>query len=239
MGQALDDMESVGASVQGDVRLMVSNFGLEPAPVTLRHVGRIARDQVEWPLQPVEQVGAVEIDAIEHAVARRVPTGDLERGARNVGRDDLRRRPFGRQRHRHAAASGAEIGGDDRAVAGGKQLQRHLDDQLGFVTRNQYRRRDFERQSPEFLAPEDIGERLAAKTPFDERLVVRRKVGRFRLMAARDEAFGGPSEHELCEQPRVELGSLRGQPGIAKSRPRVRHVLMNAFHRVRKPPSRL
>ena len=96
--------------------------------------------------------------------------------ARDIGRDDSGRGPLDRERDREAAAARAKVGGRQAAVRIGNNSERDLDDQLRFLARDQHGGGNLERQPPEFLLSDDVGERLAADAPLDERFVFAREI---------------------------------------------------------------
>ena len=167
------------------------------------------------PCEAVEQIGAAEVDAPGNAEAPRVLPRDVER---HVAKCRSRQSappaarwqsppPRSRCRCRDRRPS-------DDPVDLRKQLERDLDDQLGLGSRDQHRRRDFERQPPELLLADDVGERFPAEAALDERLIPGGEIRRFAVVRGRDEPLGAPAERELREQPGVELGAFRRKAGI-------------------------
>ena len=100
-----------------------------------------------------------------------------------------------------------------------EQLERRFDDQLGFGSRDQHRRRHLERQTPEFLLSERC--RRAARGRRVARRALRTARQTWRLgFVRRDEiARGVPAERELGEQARVELGLDGADAGLSQRLP--------------------
>jgi hypothetical protein len=101
------------------------------------------------------------------------------------------------------------------------------------VSGDQHGRRHAERQAPEFLLSDDVGERLAADPPLDERLIPAGEIGRLGLASGCDESLGRPAKNELGEQARVELGAPGGKARVAEPAARIGDVLMDGVRRQR------
>src|SRR5262249_10346840 len=96
------------------------------------------------------------------------------------------------------------------------ELERRFDDQLGLRTRNHHRWRYLEVESPELLATHDVCERLAGEAAGDERLITRNEACGHGLVRGNEKMLARPSEGVLRQQPRVELGELFRQAGVAQ-----------------------
>jgi hypothetical protein len=138
-------------------------------------------------------------------VPDRVPPRDLERVSRDVRGDDGGRRALVRDRDRHAAAAGADIGHRQRRGPVAIELQHRFDNQLGRRARDQHLRRHLQLEAPELPHADDVGERLSGGASRDERLVPRREVVRLARVRVREETLGGPAEHMLREESCVEI----------------------------------
>jgi hypothetical protein len=84
-----------------------------------------------------------------------------------VDAEHLPLRAFARQRQRDRAAAGAQI--EHARGRRGEPLQRELDQQLGFWTWHQRAAVQGQLERPEFLPPDEIGQRLAVAPPRDQR----------------------------------------------------------------------
>jgi hypothetical protein len=80
-------------------------FGRQLAHGSCRHIRRVGEDQVEAPLQSIEEIGPHQANA----AARRVLAGDRQRGCRNIGGRYTRVRKCLRRENREATRSGAEV----------------------------------------------------------------------------------------------------------------------------------
>lgn len=204
--QTPNDGEAIVLREDGDGGLMVAHLGLEADAVALGYIWRVRDDQVEEPVDVAKQVRDDESDPTRDPETRSIPSGDLQRFGGHVGGHEGGARPFVRQRHRQTSAAGADVGDRERRVTIGKQFESGFHDQLRLGAGNEDRRRDFERQIPELLAPGDIGDRLAACPAGDELIVLARETGRRRIAGGREELRGVPAEQPLRQQPRVEAG---------------------------------
>src|SRR5262249_52949039 len=133
------------------------------------NIWRIRHDQVERAGDSVEKVCFRERHAIEDAAPRGVAPGDAERVRRDICGDHTDLRPLVGQRHREAAAAGADVGDPPRTLRaeGGK---RAFHEELRLWTGNEDGWRHLEGQPPEFLVSDDVRERLAGGAPGEERL---------------------------------------------------------------------
>ncbi len=167
--------------------------------LALAHVGQVRDHQVEA-AGGNRPVG--ELHPITEAEALAVGLRDGQRVERGVGGRDPSRRQLVGDRESDRARPGADVEHRPRAP-----LERHLDQQLGFRAGDQHAAVDRELQPPEALAPEDVGDGLAAGAAshhlpertggagVDPSLRLGREPGTVQA--------GGCAEHQLRIQPRA------------------------------------
>ena len=223
-----DERQPVNAAKQRERRLVIAHLGLQRRPRAIDHVRRVGDNRVEHPGDAVEQVAVREGDAAAHAVASGVAPRDLQRGTRDVAPPDRGGRPLVGDRHRDAAAAGADVGDRQRHRSIRKQLLHRLDDQLGRGTGDQHVGRDLELEPPELADADDVGQRLAGDAPGDQRFVSRREAVRHRLARVGQKALGGPAEHVLRQQAGVEIRLGGRDAGVAQPLPRGRDLGVDA-----------
>jgi hypothetical protein len=78
-------VEAVRASKQRDARLVIANFRLEPSPILVGNVWRVAGDEIERTRKASQQVRAAKLDSVGHAVSGRISSRHVEGGRRDVG----------------------------------------------------------------------------------------------------------------------------------------------------------
>ena len=167
--ESSNHVEAVVAGEERGCGLVVDHLRLQRRSIAFGDVGRVGNDQIERTIESVEQIGAAEPDAVGHPVPRGVAARDLERQLRRIGGDDRDGGSLVRDRHRHAAAAGADVGDVRRRVA--RNLgERQFDEQLRLRTGDQHRGRHLEPESPEFFVPDDVRERFVRHAAIDERL---------------------------------------------------------------------
>ncbi len=225
-----DEIEAAVAAEQGHSRLVVAHLGLQRPAIALADVGRVGDDQVEV-VEGVEHVGVDEADAVRHAVPPGVPPGDDERGFGNVGRHDRRLHELARQRDGQASAAGSRIGDRQRAAAiAAEAVERGLDNQLGFRTRNQDRRRHLERQIPELLPAGDVGGRFTGGAAGDQGVVALGELRGFGLVRRGEIARGVPAEDVFREPPGAQLRLGGSDAGITEYLARCGHAVLDRYH---------
>jgi hypothetical protein len=145
------------------------------------------------------------LDAFGDAMRLRVPACDVQRIHGDVRCNNLSVGALAGQCDSDAAAARARVDDRDAVVSSGKKRKCFFDDQLGLRPRNQDSRRDRERQTPELAVPDDIGERLAGRSPGHELAVSILEAIRRGRGARDDDALGCPVENELRQQPCVQI----------------------------------
>jgi hypothetical protein len=98
----------------------------------------------------------------------------------------------------------------------GMEIERGLDDQLGFDSRDQDFGRHFQRQAPELARADDVGERFACGAPGDQRVESSGEFGRLGVPSVGDQPGRVPSERMLREQPCAEFGFGGREAGFAQ-----------------------
>ena len=164
----------------------------------------------------------------------RVFPGDGERRERDVGGDDATVRQLARERHRDAAASGADVGKPqlvgrvDPGAAGprGEQTQRLLHDQLGLGARDEDGRRDTKLEPPELLRADDVGGRLVARAPRQPVVQPRFQLRRDALGLGGDDPRPVPVQDGADEQVDVDGRFGRRHAGRDEARPACGHDLV-------------
>ena len=158
-----------------------------------------------------------EADAVRHGVPPGVPPGDDERGVGNVRRNDRRLLKLPRQRDGQAPAAGSRIGDRQRPAAiAAEAVECGLDNQLGFRTRNQDRRRHLERQIPELLPAGNVGGRFTGGAAGDQGVVAFGELRGFGLVRRREIARGVPAEDVFGESSGAQLRLGGSDAGIAE-----------------------
>ena len=136
------------------------------ARIALRHVRRVADDDVEAPAcERVPPVGFHALDVGE-AEARRIVARDGERRARHVGGRHMRARPFVGDRERDGARSRRKI--EDARAGIARDDAVRAPPASPSRARHEHRARNVQRQSPEFLGAGEVGDRLAFTAPLRE-----------------------------------------------------------------------
>ena len=201
----------------------MAHVGGEPWFVAVLHVRRVGGNQVERVVDAVEIRRFDEVDAVVHPVALGVAGGDGQRVARDVGGRDPGRRHFVRQADGDVAAAGADVGDlgrVEREREAVQNLERFLDDELGFGPRDEHGGRHREIEAPELPDADDVGGRLAgdaARDPFREpRLERGGSVG----ASFGEQPYAIPPENRAREQRHVDGGFGRRDAGRHELRAR-------------------
>ena len=184
-----------------DPRLPVANLGLETLDLGLRDVRRIRDDEVERAGEPGDEVGLDERD--RETEPFRVLPGERERVPRDVGGGDDRTGMLIGDREGDRTRSRADVD-HRRGVDSSDRGQRPLDERLGLRPRHERASVGPEHEAPEAPLAQDVGERLAAAAPLDERSR-RCSLGLVqRLVEARVELEAGQAERVGKDQLGVE-----------------------------------
>lgn len=130
-------IEAVASTVERLPWFETRDFRLQRGFDLRRHVRGIGDDQIEGPGDAVEEVRQRERDSVVHPVSVRVAASDQQCCGRDVGGHDVRAGYFQRERHREAAASGADVHHRCRP-ARLRGFECLFDDQLAFGTGNQH-----------------------------------------------------------------------------------------------------
>jgi hypothetical protein len=215
---AFEVQQPVVPSEQRHLRFM-AHGGADAGAVQLADVWRIGGDDVEVAFDAAEVGSSEELHAIGHAVPFGILLGDVQCLGGDIRGDDLDVRGIVRDRHADAAAAGADVGDAHcrRGACGADDLEHRFDDQLGFVSRDQHRRRDDEVQSPELAMADDVGRRFmpgAALDPGGER---RLESLRHRCFGFDDHAGTIPAEDRPRKEIDVERRLLVGHTRVAQA----------------------
>src|SRR5579872_4967135 len=155
---------------------MKANLGLEDVEIHLGDIRRIRDDEVEARVAIGKEIGVDEIDAIFASMANRIAARNFKRFFRYVGRDNSHLRRIHRDRNRDSARTGADVEGE-WMLAGREKLQRGVHENFRLRTRDKNGGRHLEIEGEEFLAPDDVGNRLARGTSLDHSAKFFRRIG--------------------------------------------------------------
>jgi len=164
--------------------------------------------------QLIEEIRRNKVDGVRDGVFFRVAFGDGERGGRDIQGDELGLRQFLGEGDGDAAGAGAHVGnGEAGAVvfigaagaefAEGETIEGDFDEMLGFRTRDQDVRSDFEGETPEFLFAGEMLDGDAGDAAVEKSLIgiclvggefgfgMRIEKGAFALRGVKEKQFGG------------------------------------------------
>ncbi len=138
-------------------------------------------------------------------MARSIARGHGQRARAGIGGQHLRLGPFAGQRQGDRAGASAEVGQLQRLVWR-QPLQRQLDQQLGFRTRDQRGRVDLQVQRPETAAAGQVGHRLTGHAAGQQRFEGGQVGGGQRIGGMREQ----PAARALQHMQQQQFGLVAG-----------------------------
>jgi hypothetical protein len=140
-------------------------------------------------------------------MAARILLTNLQRRARDIGRDQSRTGSQASDRHGNAAGSGADID-NSRLLRWSNASKYFSNEQFGFGPRNEHGRCDGKLNPAKLLRPEDVLERFARSAPRDESLHPGEFVPGERSFAVDDLRKTRKTEHKLDQPDSFLLAGL-------------------------------
>ncbi len=157
---------------------------------------------------------------LAQAVFARVGLGDLERGGAGVGGDHLRQRALAGDGQGDGAAAGAQVR-DPRRCVGRQAVQGQFDQAFGLGARDQRGGADPQVQRPEAAPAGDVGDRLAGRTPRQQRGVGVVHGGSARVGAMREQPGAVAAQGVQQQKLGLEARRVAAQPCGAVPQQRV------------------
>ena len=169
-------LEPVATIDERVTRFMEANLGLERFQIGLGNIWGVRDDQIEAGRAVGKEIGVDELDAILASMANRVAMRNFKRFFRYVDGFDSRFGRIHRDCNRDSSRTGTDVE-DARLAARRKKLERGLDQRFSLGPRNENRRRHLEIEREEFLAFNDVGDRLACGAPSDHSAKILSSIG--------------------------------------------------------------
>ena len=158
---------SVHAAIDGQTRLMKSDFRIKTGQVVSRHVGRIGDDKIECRIEGASPVSTHDPGTVANTVAEHVagrhgtcPLTDVNANSRAPG-------PGHQERDDETSRSGAKIK-DARRRAPAKAVKTAFDERFTVRTRDKGVHRDLEIEAPELAYSGDLRKGLTPRPPGDQ-----------------------------------------------------------------------